>query len=202
MALGALGYLARLRGHYPQAADLTNESLALFRELGDKAGVSYSLIRLGNLAWRHGDYTEAMALIQESLNVQRDRNNQEGILALQSQALVACSRVDFAQATALLAENARVAQARALLNEIGDNLRIQALVAYANEHLTRRLPFYPKPGDVTTRKRNGRNRPELLWVGSVGAARKKLCLGDQPFSGESALVATARRPALYGCRPL
>jgi len=143
VALGALGYLARLRGHYPLAATLTQESLELFRELGDQAGVSYSLIRLGNLAWRRGDYVEAMALLQESLKIQRDRNNQEGIIgALQSEGLVACFQGNFAQAITFLHESALLAQARAIPSEMGDNLRFQAWVYYANNELDRATTLF------------------------------------------------------------
>ena len=46
---------------------LAQESLALFRELGDRRGIALSLDRLGMAAWRRGDFAAARVLMEEDL---------------------------------------------------------------------------------------------------------------------------------------
>jgi predicted ATPase len=66
-ALLAAARLAFGQGNYPQGEGLAQESLALFRQLGDRRGIALSLDRLGTAAWRHGDFATARGLMEEAL---------------------------------------------------------------------------------------------------------------------------------------
>src|SRR5260370_21559894 len=66
-ALLAAARLAFIQSHYDQGKVLAQESLALFRELGDRRGIALSLDRLGMAAWRRGDFRAAPVLMQEVL---------------------------------------------------------------------------------------------------------------------------------------
>ena len=54
-------------GDDKQARILREESLALFRQLGDVTGIAYSLINLGIGALNQNDHTQATAYLKESL---------------------------------------------------------------------------------------------------------------------------------------
>jgi predicted ATPase/DNA-binding CsgD family transcriptional regulator len=77
-ALHGTGKLAWERGAYEPAAELTEASLRLFRELGDRAGTALALNTLANVAGDCGDYPRALALYEESLSLWRDLGDQAG----------------------------------------------------------------------------------------------------------------------------
>jgi predicted ATPase/class 3 adenylate cyclase/uncharacterized protein HemY len=78
-ALNGAGWLAHRQGEYGAARALIAESLAIFRELGDKRGIARSLINLGFMACEQGDYGAARAHLEESLAIARERGDKQGI---------------------------------------------------------------------------------------------------------------------------
>ena len=81
-ALNGAGNLADLQGDYAEARALFEESLILWRQLGNPEGIAGSLGNLGGSAARHGDYGAARLLYEESLTVFRGLGDQERIAAL------------------------------------------------------------------------------------------------------------------------
>ena len=77
-ALNGTGLLTYMQGDYPRAGALSEEALALERELGDKRGTASSLNNLGNVASDQGDYLQAMALHKEALALQRELGDKGG----------------------------------------------------------------------------------------------------------------------------
>jgi tetratricopeptide (TPR) repeat protein len=59
-------WIASFQGDFPGARSFANESLAIFRELGDKLGISYALQVLGAVAIDSKDYALAERLLQEA----------------------------------------------------------------------------------------------------------------------------------------
>ena len=57
-ALLAAARLSFMQSDYDRGKALAEESLALFRELGDKRGIGLALNRLGVAAWRHADFPD------------------------------------------------------------------------------------------------------------------------------------------------
>ena len=66
-ALFGLGRIAHQQGDYGQATELLRESLALFREAGDRLSSMIPLLRLGTAATAQGHYDRAEPLVAEAL---------------------------------------------------------------------------------------------------------------------------------------
>ncbi len=79
-AVYGVGVLAFDQGDYERAQDLWQESLALYRGLGDKLGVASSLNGLALLLRNRGDHARAVALLEESLALCQELG-QKGVLA-------------------------------------------------------------------------------------------------------------------------
>ena len=62
----AYGYVRQLQGDYPVAQDCYDQSLALLRELGNKAAIATLLNNYGNLADNLGQYEKAERCFKES----------------------------------------------------------------------------------------------------------------------------------------
>ncbi|HZU11761.1 MAG TPA: tetratricopeptide repeat protein [Chloroflexota bacterium] len=71
-ALTVAGYLAYLRYDTEQAVAWEEESLAIFRRLGDSRGIALALFGLGNVAIMRGDDAAAEARYREILSLERD----------------------------------------------------------------------------------------------------------------------------------
>jgi tetratricopeptide (TPR) repeat protein len=78
-ALGAAGRLALIQGDYLAARELLEQSLAIFRELGDKSNFGRSLVNLGLVLKEQGDYRAARELFEEGLAISRELGSQYGI---------------------------------------------------------------------------------------------------------------------------
>ncbi len=68
-----------MQDDYRAARTLQEESLALFREVGDKGGLAYSLFNLGQVAYAQDEYATAHDLHRESLALFRELGQQQGI---------------------------------------------------------------------------------------------------------------------------
>ncbi len=114
-ALVGVGTLAHFQGDDARAVAVTEEGLALWRQVGDPRGAGYALLLLGAVAEDRGDYDPAVPLLEEALSLLRDA----GYQALATQTLyhlgvVTHGQGDHARATMLLEE------ALALSRELGD----------------------------------------------------------------------------------
>jgi non-specific serine/threonine protein kinase len=77
-ALNILGWLINQQGRHQQAMVALQESVALYRALGDSQGMAFALDSLGDVAWLQGDFEPARAYYQESLALCRELGNQWG----------------------------------------------------------------------------------------------------------------------------
>ena len=115
-ALIGAGALAYEQGDYGPATALLEESLALYRDLGDKTGTAWALHSLAFVPRDQGDYSRAGALLEESLDLFRGVGDKAGIArALHSLARVVRDQGDFSRATALYQESL------ALFRSVGDD---------------------------------------------------------------------------------
>jgi len=78
-ALLVAARLSFMQSDYDRGQALAQESLALFRELGDKRGIALSLNRLGIAAWRRADFPTARVLMEEDLALYRELGNPDRI---------------------------------------------------------------------------------------------------------------------------
>jgi predicted ATPase/DNA-binding SARP family transcriptional activator len=78
-ALRGVGLLASLQGDHQAARALSEESLAIFRELGDRRGIALSLNYLGYVPPDRGNEAAKRALFEESLSIFREMGDKLGI---------------------------------------------------------------------------------------------------------------------------
>lgn len=104
-ALNLLGWLLHQQGQGERACALQQESLLIFRALGDQVGIAEVLDTLGDIAWGMGDFAAAQAHYEEGLALQRQLNVPNRIgLALYSLGRLQVDRGDHVAAAPLLNE--------------------------------------------------------------------------------------------------
>ena len=105
----ALAY-HRLGGAYSRINDAAarvalEESVSLYRKIGDKGGLAYSLMSLGTVNLTHGENSLAHLQLQESLEQCRELRNKEGIAwSLLMLALLLLTENNLSKVTPLLEE--------------------------------------------------------------------------------------------------
>ncbi|MEO8751708.1 MAG: tetratricopeptide repeat protein [Casimicrobiaceae bacterium] len=103
--LNAAGELARFQGEYPASRACQEESLAIWRQLGERKGVATTLNNLGRVAWKQGDYASARAMNEESLAIMRELADRDGIASsLGNLGLLAHDQDDYPTSRSLLEE--------------------------------------------------------------------------------------------------
>ena len=106
----ALAY-HRLGGAYSRINDAAarlalEESVSLYRKIGDKGGLAYSLMSLGTVNLTHGENSLAHLQLQESLEQCRELRNKEGIAwSLLMLALLLLTENNLSKVTPLLDES-------------------------------------------------------------------------------------------------
>jgi predicted ATPase/DNA-binding SARP family transcriptional activator/uncharacterized protein HemY len=114
-ALRGAGGLVAMQGEYTSARSLYEESLSIYRELGDRNGIAHCLGSLGNATREQGDYASAYALYEESLAIYRNVQDRSGIAyCLGNLGDAAYEQGDYPTARSLYEE------ALALRRELGD----------------------------------------------------------------------------------
>ena len=133
-ALFAAGYAALGQGDYTSAATRFEESLALYRELGDSRGIAMSLAQLGWLSTTRGQLEPATARSEESLALAREIGDKRtASVALSNLAEAAASRDEHGLAAELFED------ALGLRRDVGDRRNIaNALLNLGRTELARR----------------------------------------------------------------
>jgi non-specific serine/threonine protein kinase len=114
-ALMWAGVLAHGQTEYRSARAQYEESLGLYQQSGERAGIAAVLYRLGNLSAEQGDPAEASRFHEESLSIRRALGDQAGIaLSLNSLGNLALDRGEFESA------RSRYEESLLLSRELGD----------------------------------------------------------------------------------
>jgi tetratricopeptide (TPR) repeat protein len=101
-ALLGAGAVAWWQGDYARARVLTDQGLALAREVGDKRGMAWALNNLGDLAEAQGDYAAAQELFAESLALAQEMGSAFDIQhSYNNLGVVAYHQGDYARAAVL-----------------------------------------------------------------------------------------------------
>ena len=117
--LTGAGTLAQNQGDYKAARTLFEQSLSIWRQVGDKKGIATSLHNLGWIAWRQSDYATAHSLSAEALALHRELGNKQGMAhAVNNLGWVAHHRGDYAAARSFHE------QSLTLRRELGDKRAI------------------------------------------------------------------------------
>lgn len=118
-ALNGAGNLASRQGDYTASRARYEESLAIYRKLGNTSGIAYTLNNLGRMACNQGDSVAARALHEESLTIQRELGDKYGIAhSLACLGLVASHQGDYVVARTLHEESLTIRR------ELGDKYGI------------------------------------------------------------------------------
>jgi predicted ATPase/class 3 adenylate cyclase/tetratricopeptide (TPR) repeat protein len=80
-ALGVMGFFLALGDFGKDARPILEESLALYRELGDKSGIAHGLLYEGIFIFREHNAKQGTKLILESLEIYRELEHKLGIFA-------------------------------------------------------------------------------------------------------------------------
>jgi tetratricopeptide (TPR) repeat protein len=110
------GILAAMQTDYERAATPYVETLALYRELGDKRGIAQALQNVAYVAYWRTEYARAVTLSQEALGLYRELGDKRGIAGTLRD-LGWCARV---QPDAHLDVVALGEEALAVYRELGD----------------------------------------------------------------------------------
>jgi len=114
-----LAGVARRVGKYGEAVRLSTRGLALAQELGDRWGLTHSLLQRGLALYRMGDVDGAEALLQESLAIGRESDNARlAVSPLNVLADIAGHRGDYGRAQALFE------QCLTLSRELDDQFKV------------------------------------------------------------------------------
>jgi len=76
-----LGRVAYFQDDYQTARRLSEESLAMMRELQHRNGMADSLYNLGNVTYEQGDYQAAHKVFAEGLTIRRERDDRRGMVS-------------------------------------------------------------------------------------------------------------------------
>jgi hypothetical protein len=113
-ALHSAAFLALAQGDYGHCAARAEESVALYRALGDREGVGRTMHLLSQSAAEQGDDRRALAFAEESLSLARELGHARGITVSLTQAGESAARIgDLQYAGELLDEAKRLALAHA-----------------------------------------------------------------------------------------
>jgi predicted ATPase/class 3 adenylate cyclase len=155
--LNAAGVLARVQGDTPLAREFFEESLALFRTLGEQADVANTLHNLGSVVHFQGDLRLATALLDESLTLWRTAGDRWGLaMALSFRGSLARDRGEVTQAIALYEESLGLLREHgdwwgvaAVLGSLGTLVGDQGDHARAAEFFEQRMAIRVELGDPT-----------------------------------------------------
>jgi predicted ATPase/class 3 adenylate cyclase len=97
--LSLVGSIAIDQGEIPVSQRYFEESLGIFREIGDKQGIASTLNSLGFVVYYEGKYSVASGYFEESLRIYREIGDTRGIAGnLSGLGVIAYNREDNAQA--------------------------------------------------------------------------------------------------------
>ncbi|HZO88252.1 MAG TPA: tetratricopeptide repeat protein, partial [Chthonomonadaceae bacterium] len=147
--------LARHQYDLAGASRLYEQSLSLWREIGDQTGISHALNGLAAVAMEQMDYASASTLLEQSLELDRQLGDRRGMaVCLANLGLVAKGQEDYARARALfeeslvlkrqLGEETSIADT---LYNLGDTLCCQGEYTLARSVLEESLAIYQRLGN-------------------------------------------------------
>ncbi|MBN2147495.1 MAG: diguanylate cyclase [Anaerolineales bacterium] len=140
---------------HPEAQMLFQESLQLYRALGDKCGITSVLNELGVVAYHRGEYAQSEVLLQEALDTARSIENRWWIgRALINLGNVECDLGKYAEAQAHYEESLVLSRelddrsaASVALNNLGDIARVTGDLSQAAEYLEASARICQEVGD-------------------------------------------------------
>jgi predicted ATPase/class 3 adenylate cyclase len=141
--LSWLGAALAFQGDYGRATPLIEESLGLWREIGDRDGMATALVYLGRMARDQGDYARAQTLEEQALALFMEQETAWGIgWALQSLGDVALDQGATVRATGFFQDALDVFRHEGMKDTIAWSLLNLGRIAYVQGDLVRALRLF------------------------------------------------------------
>jgi tetratricopeptide (TPR) repeat protein len=148
--------VAQEQGQYAEAATYYQQSLVLYREIGDRVGEADSLFRLGYVAHEQEQYAEAEGYYLQCLPIYQELGDSHDEAAtLNNLGVVAADQERYAEAEHLYQQSLAIYQeigehhdAANTLNNLGNATRAQERYAEAEEYYLQSLALYREVGDL------------------------------------------------------
>jgi tetratricopeptide (TPR) repeat protein len=196
-ALFGAATIARSVGNYARMRDLTEESLAIHRSLGDLPGIAQSLDRLSVAVSHLGDHAHGIELGQESAAIYRALGDDHGLaITLNNLGSQFLSIGEIAAAEASLEEALAVFEHLGLRYRMSGALVNLALAAYLCDRHADALRLYRRVVEMTLEL----DYDEMLIYGLGGVAATLCATGSaEPAAtllGAAAAAAEASRVVL------
>jgi predicted ATPase/DNA-binding XRE family transcriptional regulator len=142
-ALHGMGVLASYQGDFVESATRLEQSVALYREVGDTAGVAAALAELGRAELWQGHYVQATLVLDESLTLSRTRSDRQSTAtALFNLATLMHLRGDYDWAAALAEDCLTLCEALGDRRLQGSALNLLASGAFVQGHFAHAAVLY------------------------------------------------------------
>jgi len=162
-ALNRAGFLTRDLGDYDRAVEMLLESLALWWEIGDRAGIAFSLDKLGTTVMRQGDYRTATAMLEHALKLRRESGDRHGTYAtLNNLGLVASWQGHDERAIELYSESQALARAAEDDHTLGIILTNLGEVYAHQGHCDRAEACYAEAAAIYTKLGNRAGEADII----------------------------------------
>jgi predicted ATPase/DNA-binding CsgD family transcriptional regulator len=205
-ALVRAGTIAWEQRDFERAVALSEEGLALSRELGDQAGAAAALYNLGVVAMLRNENERALALFEEAVGLARDVENVTIIsLSVQGMGLALMQKHDFERATALQQET--LAQARKTGDQhlLSFSIGLGALIALGEGNYKRAEALGLELMKIFQRMHKNHYLPTLLQLFAAAAAGRgdparsaRLCAASQTLGESIGVRLSAGERAYFG----
>ncbi|HLE63763.1 MAG TPA: protein kinase [Pyrinomonadaceae bacterium] len=188
-ALNGAGILAGNQGDYVSQTAILEESLKLYRELGDKSGIAQCINNLGSIAYSQGDYVRAREFYTESLNLRREIADSWGIAnSLNNLGGVAFLQGDCERALSLHSESLKLRRTLGDKRGISMSLNNMGEVAQQQQDYSRAAALYAE--SLAIRQELGDRFfivSSLHNLAEVACSRKEYERGARLFGAAEAL---------------
>lgn len=172
-ALYRTGNLAKAQGDYVQAIAAAEESLALFRTIGDTRGESNALNTLAEIAYERRNFSQAMDLLDQILTLRREQGNKQLISqTLNNMGIIALGQGNHERALPLLEESLTLRQELNDTRGIADTLMNLGGIAFEQGNYDRASKLYEESLTIY-RAIDERLRIALLLGNLVEVAEQK-----------------------------
>ncbi len=154
-ALHVEGRLAQAQGDYAEAIARLEESLSIWRDLGDQRGIAVTLSHIGYTTYKRGDLTRARTILEEALSLARKCSDPGALSrALNGLGIVEQRQGKYEEADAYFREALRIATAApdlpgiaGALTNLGSLARERGNYQTARRHHEQSITMWREIGD-------------------------------------------------------
>jgi predicted ATPase/DNA-binding SARP family transcriptional activator/Tfp pilus assembly protein PilF len=151
------GDIAYSQTDLPLAAERFEESLHLFQQLRDRAGIASAYTGMGVVARTRGEYDKARSLLRQALQIRTQQEDWRGAVTSQRiLADIACRQARFSDARILLEECMATLRLRANFQGLTGALTVAGTVALCEGQITEALEHLTRAQDLGAERDDSR----------------------------------------------